>query len=180
MGKRTKLGGGNKMYESKIEKEFEHQGYKCVVIMTDMGHRCGYVGIPKKHPLYGVYGSEEHKSLPAEDLQQQEVGKRGIIPLVCFGAKEDKVYASPDVYFDVHGGITFSDGGLRALPDVKDLWWFGFDCAHAGDAPDLNKMNPKLREVYEKFPSKTDVVRTLKYCIQECKNLADQLKEKEK
>ena len=36
-----------------VEQEFEHAGYKCVVTFNVMGHRCGYVGIPKSHPLYG-------------------------------------------------------------------------------------------------------------------------------
>lgn len=30
-----------------VEREFEHAGYKCVVTFGAMGHRCGYVGIPK-------------------------------------------------------------------------------------------------------------------------------------
>ena len=36
-----------------VEREFEHAGYKCVVTFNVMGHRCGYVGIPKNHSLYG-------------------------------------------------------------------------------------------------------------------------------
>ena len=36
-----------------VEKEFNHNGLKCVVIFSNMGHRCGYVGVPKWHPLYG-------------------------------------------------------------------------------------------------------------------------------
>ena len=35
-----------------VEREFEHVGYKCVVIFGNMAHRCGYVGIPKNHTLY--------------------------------------------------------------------------------------------------------------------------------
>ncbi len=26
-----------------IESEFEHLGMKCVVVMQELGHRCGYV-----------------------------------------------------------------------------------------------------------------------------------------
>ena len=36
-----------------VEKEFNHNGLKCVVTFGFMGHRCGYVGIPMWHPLYG-------------------------------------------------------------------------------------------------------------------------------
>lgn len=36
-----------------VEKIFDYKGYKCAVVMQDMGHRCGYVGVPKGHELYG-------------------------------------------------------------------------------------------------------------------------------
>lgn len=39
-------------------------------------------------------------------------------------------------YMDVdidgpHGGLTFA--GKHWPLEIKDVWWFGFDCAHAGD-----------------------------------------------
>ena len=37
-----------------IEKDFMYKGFRCVVIGTSMGHRCGYMGIPKGHKLYKV------------------------------------------------------------------------------------------------------------------------------
>jgi hypothetical protein len=46
-----------------------------------------------------------------------------------------KDYDDPVVSrFQVHGGITFA-GYLAGymLSDKDDLWWFGFDGAHAGD-----------------------------------------------
>lgn len=33
------------------EKRFDYRGYPCVVLFMDMGHRCGYVGIPADKPL---------------------------------------------------------------------------------------------------------------------------------
>lgn len=36
-----------------IEKQFEYNGFLCAVLMQKLGHRCGYVGIPKGHKLYG-------------------------------------------------------------------------------------------------------------------------------
>lgn len=36
-----------------IESVFEYRGFKCVVALMSLGHRCGYVGIPKDHELYG-------------------------------------------------------------------------------------------------------------------------------
>jgi hypothetical protein len=36
----------------KVESDFMHNGLRCVVVFTSMGHRCGYVGIDKEHPLF--------------------------------------------------------------------------------------------------------------------------------
>ena len=35
------------MRNYKVEKEFDYRGYKCVVTGSNMGHRCGYVGLNK-------------------------------------------------------------------------------------------------------------------------------------
>lgn len=128
-----------------IEREFEHAGYKCVVTFGTMGHRCGYVGIPKEHPLYG------------------------------------KNYTS-------YLGITYAGGGDKSdYPIESDLWWFGFDCIHAGDKKDLQLVYEKfpkerervkyLMEIESKYPIKDEVVRTEEYVADECKKLAEQLKE---
>lgn len=41
------------MRQFKIEKDFIIDGYRCAIIGQSLGHRCGYVGIPKGHVLYG-------------------------------------------------------------------------------------------------------------------------------
>jgi hypothetical protein len=51
-------------------------------------------------------------------------------------------YDIPDVR--IHGGLTFADcadpRGGHAPEEIDDVWWFGFDCAHAGDViPGVNK-----------------------------------------
>lgn len=63
-----------------VEREFEHAGYKCVVVFTRMGHRCGYVGIPKEHPLYGK-GYDEHLEIKKSDLGDREV--KGVFSFVA-------------------------------------------------------------------------------------------------
>lgn len=35
-----------------IEEDFEHCGYRCIVLVNAAGLRCGYVGVPKSHPDY--------------------------------------------------------------------------------------------------------------------------------
>lgn len=36
-----------------VEKVFAHKNLLCCVDMMDLGHRCGYVGVPKGHKFYG-------------------------------------------------------------------------------------------------------------------------------
>lgn len=68
-----------------VEREFEHVGYKCVVIFGNMAHRCGYVGIPKNHTLYGK-NYDYHLEIKKSDIWGREVS--GIFPLL--GACIDK------------------------------------------------------------------------------------------
>lgn len=38
-----------------IEKEWTHNGLSCAVrVVEGMGHLCGYVGVPKSHPCWGI------------------------------------------------------------------------------------------------------------------------------
>jgi hypothetical protein len=113
-----------------------------------MGHRCGYVGVPKGHEW--------------------------------FGAGYDDVRRSDGGYVYVHGGLTYGGSGGRGYPSSvsdPDVFWFGFDCAHLGDAPDmdwLEEHNPTLYKIKTKFP-REGIVRSLGYCIKECEFLAAQL-----
>ena len=138
-----------------VEKDFMHCGLRCVVVLQNMGHRCGYVGVSKEHNLYGQSG----------DFDVVEM-------------------------LDVHGGITYTRGGLESeYPVESDLWWFGFDCAHYMDLQDFDAAlkvfdDPETqrslllyKRVCEQYPDRFGVVRTLKYCIDQCKHLAEQLKE---
>lgn len=96
-----------------------------------------------------------------------------------------------ETYFDVHGSITYSGGGEKSeYPIASDLWWFGFDCAHAGDGKDLQyayEKFPQYREITRqrmdmerKYHIDGEVVRSLEYVADECKRLAEQLKDFEK
>lgn len=170
-----------------IEREFEHKGYKCVVVLQSMAHRCGYVGIPDTHPLYGE-SCGNYLDIKKEDIEGREIS--GVFQLL--GAiLDDCDKVKIDAYFQCHGGITYSGGGKWShYPIDSDLWWFGFDCAHAGDGKDLQlayekfpnerERISKMIELEKKFPILDDVVRTEEYVAAECKRLAEQLKEFEK
>jgi len=159
-----------------VEKDFLYKDLRCVVIMTNMGHRCGYVGVPKDNPLYKKHYNDKVNILRTEDVKGQEIGKRGMLAVLCEDWEAEEV--TPSAYFDVHGGITFSDGGeSTAYPVKSDLWWVGYDCNHYNDAQDPEYMNDDMKRITEKYPSmySDGIIRSLKYCIDECKSLAKQI-----
>jgi hypothetical protein len=87
---------------------------------------------------------------------------------VCV-TKDHPWYGKDDVDLDVHGGLTYSD--------MRDGdWWFGYDCAHLGDAPDPDLMS----DVYKAIRMRSfdgDTVKTLDFCVNECESMAWQLKD---
>ena len=163
----------------KVENDWTIGKYRCVVIMTYMGHRCGYVGLPKSHPLHGAEYGEATSILSAswQRAKHGATGKRGVIPLFCAAISSDAENATPELVFDVHGGITYS-GDSKTYP-VKNTgrWWYGFDAGHCDDAKDLNAIdNPQLRETYSRL-QEYGTIRTLEYMMSECASLVKQLKE---
>lgn len=91
------------------KRQWENQptGLPCLIVRGPAGALCGYVGIPKGHPYYGRHYDE----VPVE----------------------------------AHGGLTFGDycrvdspedSSICHVPgpgEPDDVYWLGFDCAHAGD-----------------------------------------------
>ena len=72
---------------------------------------------------------------------------------------------------DVHGGLTYA--GMR-----KDgLWWFGYDCAHLGDAadPDLMSDEYKTFSWSRALTLGGETIKTLDFCVNECESMAAQL-----
>ena len=45
-----------------IEEDFEYRGFRCAVIGQQLGHRCGYVGLPEGHKYYG----EDYDEIPLD------------------------------------------------------------------------------------------------------------------
>lgn len=110
-------------------------------IFTFMGHRCGYVGVPKNNSLWG------------------------------------RSYSQPDLYdIDVHGGLTFS-GSFEEI-GFDDYWFFGFDCAHAHDAKDLEALELYKNSLLDAQPfsfNQLSPVRTQHYVEKQCRYLLNQL-----
>jgi hypothetical protein len=126
----------------KVQWPDEATGLPCLAVRhQSSGHWCGYVGVGSDHRYYGINYD--------------------------------------DCQVEVHGGLTFAShcqpGGFESsgvchLPEPGEsgeVWWLGFDCAHAWD------LSPWYQARGLNCP--LDVYRTLDYVKDECKSLAAQL-----
>jgi len=154
----------------RVERNWNKSGYQCVVIMSDHGHRCGYVRVPTGHILHSVeYNDRTFKLSPYRDHNTAivDIGKINVFKVfIGFGL-------DPESAFEVHGGITYSGGDGYPVRAHKS-WWFGFDCAHYGDAPDISELSGVRLNMAMEYPS-DGFVRSLEYCVSECENLVGQL-----
>jgi hypothetical protein len=160
-----------------VEKDWiTSVGLRAVAIIG-RGHRCGYVGVPVTHPLYGVGYNQPcpHLRTSWEHVVEEPIGDRGIIPLFLLSLRDAEREPTPDVVFNVHGSITYSGGG-DGYPVDGDEWWFGFDCGHHGDAVLLEAMPENTRRIFQRYGN-PGVVRDLPFVIDECEKLAVQLVE---
>lgn len=90
-----------------------------------------------------------------------------------YGRDYDSVYG----YLDCHGGLTFSG----QFPDFPH-WFFGFDCAHAGDLiPSTYQLMNELREKEDCLSTsiffQRDVYRNFDYVKKHVIQLANQLRD---
>ena len=127
----------------KVQWVDEVTDYDCLAVRNPLGAWCGYVGLPPGHPWHG----------------------RG--------------YSDIEDVIRVHGGLTFASSCNEEAPEghgichvpfpgrPDDVWWLGFDCAHAGDRiPCMEDFS---------VPGWPDVYRDLEYVRAECAFLARQL-----
>lgn len=161
------------------ESDFIYKGYRCVVVFRDSLYRCGYVCIPQNNILYEKTQNDYLPVLKA-DLNGCPVGKRGSIPLFLFAFDDDE-RVRLDMYFDVHGSITYADDKVDF--DGNGPWWIGFDCGHHGDELDIfsaRRYWPNNERVEYRLKQTAEVhvggaIRTQEYVEAECKSLVDQI-----
>lgn len=159
-----------------VEKDWiTASGLRAVVLIClyngRKSHRCGYVEVPKNSPLFGKSYKEPLSLISKARVDSAQIGKKSLSLAFTASAgafEGETIRRSLDVVVDVHGGLTYS-GGRKDYPVAGDGWWFGFDCAHAGDA---------YIESIPNFPNWPDsVVRELPYVKNECEVLAAFLQE---
>jgi hypothetical protein len=120
--------------------EWKHAGLPCIAHRGGGGAWCGYVAVPPGHKYHG------------------------------------KDCGEIDDAIDVHGGLTFAakcHGHICHVPEPgepDDVWWFGFDCAHAYDMRPESKMfeTPRWSQLEEHY-------WTLEEVQEETNRLAEQL-----
>lgn len=162
---------------SVTEVEMIHElGYKYKVIFGEMGHRCGYVYIPRDYLL-----SDDMKFAISPDSDGLTIRELEYFSLMLnYNENFDVI--------KVHGGITFNE----ALEDVdinesEDfIYCLGFHCGHGGDKKDEECFEKYFPENFERFKTLSfsglnsfwdngSIIRTKLFCVQECLNLIKQL-----
>ena len=143
-----------------LEKKFiTKDGRDAAVLVNDsLGFRCGYV------------------ALKNEDL--------------CL--LDNKIDVANDciIYCDYflegiecHGGITFSSKTLEnsIYEEIfgKDVIILGFDCGHSADRCDENLLKAEFKPIARVLSIfEFGEIRTLKYCIEQCEKISEQIEEK--
>src|ERR1044072_1729504 len=144
----------------------------CAERAQTTGAWCGYVGVPREHPAFGLayYVSLDSPPEPAEEAEDDFMRRyREQVRDEWEMAQAHRVAQQFVNHISVHGGLTFA-GDRDADPS---LHWFGFDCAHGGDlSPVMEAVLPQsLRSPSGFHPQ----YRTLNYVRKECTSLARQL-----
>ena len=110
--------------------------------------------LPNAKHVFKLEREWEHAGLQCAVVQGREGGNRCGYVRVPPGHKlhgrgyDDDV----DVDVDVHGGLTFAKLEPCAHDDGVG-WWFGFDCAHAGDASYEPGKEPQFIKDYMSNPA---------------------------
>lgn len=121
-----------------------------------MGHRCGYVGIPKGHPWF--------------NLDTQHIGDND----ACYVCGRE----APEEWrgnIKVHGGLSW--GKIEG-----DTYVVGFACDTTSDLADpaLNREKGKRdADDYQRLPQSWErSVKTTEFCVDECKKLCQAIQAK--
>ena len=164
------------MKHKKIKSWKTKAGLQAVVFLVSPAHPhyCGYVAVPKEHKAFGC---EYYVFFEEGTTYEKE-----------FRSIQEQVNE-----ISVHGGLTYAEetNTILKYPAVFDnnVYWFGFDAAHSGDAinweegkilietTEERKQAEISKRITEKFPIESDTIKNLDYMVEECELLATQLME---
>lgn len=142
----------------KVQWTDRRTGLPCLAVReVDLGHWCGYAGVPEGHPAFG--------------LDYERVADMGV------SAHGGLTFGGPCREDEAELGICHVP--RPGQPDR--VFWFGFDCAHAWDT------RPAMLALYRRLgvpekslrfladPRLPTTYRTLGYVMEECGHLAERL-----
>lgn len=134
---------------NKVERDWiTKAGLRAIVLVCiydgRQSHRCGYVGLPVGHKLWGIKYNSEIPDVPQSLADAQTLGDKSPILMLTAGVVDgesgSRIRRSPDILFECHGGLTYSacnsvwKDKMTEYPAAGNEWWFGFDCNHCDDA----------------------------------------------
>lgn len=137
-----------------VESDFMYEGLRCVVIFGTMGHRCGYVGLPKGHELYGKEYSDVCDKL--ED-----------------GVHGGLTYAGGNTEYPVKSNLWWLGFDCAHYGDGKDL---ELAKEYFKDDEKLVRQIEMTMEIENMYPTfELENVRSKVYVEGECKSLVNQI-----
>ena len=150
----------------------EQTGLECIMLrQTGDGFLCGYVGVPRDHPLWGW----DHKALPEDlgievhgGLTYSRICDQGPSPTGGLVSEARRICDTP-VRPAPSRPMSYATSHRPAEPHT---WWFGFECGHVYD------VLPGARPDRQRFLSLETGAeyRDDTYVVREILNLARQLR----
>lgn len=174
--------------------DFDADGLPCTIVRLPMLRcLCGYVGVHRGHPWFGL-STDAIVKLPPSWFAGRRIFDQGTGALdLALHLMHGRGNPAEDgcaigLALHVHRGVNYADAGF---PDGtgRDLWVFGFDCGHAGDylpGKTFEHLVPKevidtlpddVREMAERILAQPEEsqYRDIGYVTAECQSLARQL-----
>lgn len=137
-----------------LESRFVYKGFPCVVLFQPLCHRCGYVGLPKGHPLYNV------------DYAEIDIDCHGGL---TYASDELSGVDIPDTWWI---GFDCAHAGDRQDLETGKLY-FKDDPERLKTIEILERTEEKFDKRYPNAPKES--IRTKEYVENECKKIVDQL-----
>jgi len=135
-----------------VESDFTYEGLRCVVIFGSIGHRCGYVGVPVGHELYGVEYDDAYDKL--ED-----------------GVHGGLTYAGGSSDYPVKSDLWWLGFDCAHYGDGKDL---ELAKEYFKDDEKLVKQIEMTIEIEGMYPT-YEPIKSQQYVENECKSLVNQI-----
>jgi hypothetical protein len=133
---------------------------------NDFGCWCGYVGLPKGHPCFGMWYDDIHEKYPDLQVHGGLTYSEGLFSWALVEKKGEERRQELDRMIKERGNQT-------------DYWEFGFDCNHFNDIAPLmpSLYPPEYSPEYDLGKYSYITYKTKMWVINETESLARQFEE---